>query len=397
MKKPCQDVHGDFKDGCSVCRKWRDDPRYSRAPEPVSPTSDAAALSAAPRQAPFTDRVFSDSVTLRVRKAGCSQGCWRWVVLEDDRPVDGGKSPTEPQAWSDAEDAARTITEPAAAQAAPPVRKAAQFEWVTAADLARDAVRLAGLLPADVSGIVGVPRSGMGPAAIIATVLHVPLYELTPSGQLHECGSGVRGASAIRSAGPLAVVDDTVYSGQAMRRVKKQMAGRPHVLAAVYVESKARSYVDVWARDLPCPHLLEWNLFNCGVSWGSAVNPVFGKGVATDLDGIVCHDATSGGKPGTPYLLPRMAALPLIATGRPERTRPETEAWLHKHRVKYKRLAMLSDGADHTSGHVIAAFKAAEYAASGCGFFVESDPEQAAEIARITSLPVICPRAGRVF
>jgi hypothetical protein len=45
----------------------------------------------------------------------------------------------------------------------------------------------------------------------------------------------------------------------------------------------------------------------------------------------------------------------------------------------------------------IARYKAEHFAASGLAYFVESDPVQAAEIARLTKRPVICPAAGEVF
>lgn len=28
-KKPCYEFHGEFKEGCGVCLRWRDDPRYA--------------------------------------------------------------------------------------------------------------------------------------------------------------------------------------------------------------------------------------------------------------------------------------------------------------------------------------------------------------------------------
>jgi len=56
---------------------------------------------------------------------------------------------------------------PGVTQFAPPGRP---FDFVTTRRLADDAMLLAGLLPADVTGIVGVPRSGMIAASIIAVL-----------------------------------------------------------------------------------------------------------------------------------------------------------------------------------------------------------------------------------
>jgi hypothetical protein len=93
------------------------------------------------------------------------------------------------------------------------------LEWVSTARLAADAVILASLFPPDVVGIVGVARSGMIPAATVAALLHLPLWELTADG-LHLLNTGPRGLPRPDSRGRLAVVDDTVYSGTAMRRAR---------------------------------------------------------------------------------------------------------------------------------------------------------------------------------
>lgn len=267
------------------------------------------------------------------------------------------------------------------------------LEWVSVRKLVDDTIhRLLPQLPPDLAGIVGVPRSGMLPASILATMLHMPLFAL--DGQLHPVGHGVRGVA--RRDGPLLVVDDTVYAGGAMKRARAAMGRRQAVYAAVYVRPQARRTVDLAGRELPCPHLLAWNLFNCGVLTGNALNPMFRKGVASDFDGIFCHDEESGGKPGAPYMLPRRAPIPLIVTGRRERYRAATEAWLRQWGAQWRRIEFLPD--DAPSGiESAAAHKARHFAASGCGFYVESCPKQAEMIAKLSRLPVICPIAEHVF
>lgn len=270
-----------------------------------------------------------------------------------------------------------------------------KYTWVSTAQLVSDSVTLAGLVPEDAAGIVGVPRSGLLAATVIATHLHLPLFSLEPSG-LRAIAGGSRGDTLRRAAGPLVVVDDTVYGGGAMRRARAKLAGRHAVYAAVYVRPEASAAVDFAARLLPSPHLLEWNFANNGPASGRSANPVYGRGVAFDLDGILCHDAESGGPIGTPYLPARQHPIPLIATGRAEATRPQTEAWLTRQGIRFERLEMLPDTvaltADSAAWH-----KARHYKASGCGFFVESCPTQASLIHYRTGKPVICPRAGKVF
>lgn len=271
------------------------------------------------------------------------------------------------------------------------------MRWISTARLAADAIRLASLLPADTSGIVGVPRSGMVPAAIIATHLHLPLWELG-EGEVRPSRTGSsRGDSLARLSGRLAVVDDTVYGGSAMARARMMMRGIAAVYSAVYVRPEAQRTVDVFAVELPSPHLLEWNIVNGGPFAGHAVNPCYARGVALDLDGVIVHDAASGGVVGCAYLVPRYAPCRLIATGRAEVYRAATERLLIQLGVRWERLAMFPGGRTPDDPAEIAAFKAQHYKASGCGFFVESDPAQAAEINRLTGLPVICPAADTIY
>lgn len=277
--------------------------------------------------------------------------------------------------------------------------------WVSTADLARDSVRLAAQVPLDAVGVVGLPRSGLIPAAIIATLLHLPLYELSNDGVLTRLGHGSRGRAGLYQPpqGPLVVVDDTVYGGYAMRRAREAMArlNRRAVFAAVYTRLNALpkpvAVVDFFARELPSPHLLEWNLANNGPTAGRAANPIYGSGIAFDIDGVVIHDEHSGGRSGTPYLTPRLFPVPLLVTGRAERHRRATEAMLHRLGVRWQRLEMLPDGIPPTLER-IADHKARHYKESNCGFFIESDPTQAELIHHASGgKPVICPSAGKVW
>jgi hypothetical protein len=266
------------------------------------------------------------------------------------------------------------------------------LEWIGTAQLIADSIKLAGLLPVNASGIAGIPRSGMVPASVIATHLHLPLYQLTEEGVLERLGHGWRGRELgfSQSSGPLVVVDDTVYGGNAMSKARASLIGTEAIFAAVYVRPEKRDAVDVFTRLLPSPHFLEWNMFNTGCMAGYCQDTIWGAGIATDLDGIICHDAESGGTLLTPYLVPRTHTCRLIVTGRPEADRVVTEELLRSIGCKWERLEMLQSGD-------IAEHKAKHFAASPCGLFIESDIIQAEKIAALSKKPVICPRAGKVF
>lgn len=306
-----------------------------------------------------------------------------------DRACKAGRGTVRHLEHCQACDGYRRPGEPAAT-----FRSAGPFEWVSTARLTADAIVLAGKLPPDIVGVAGVPRSGMLPAATVATHLHLPLYEL--SDRLRRVGSGSRGNTLPTGSGRIAVVDDTVYGGAAMRRAREAVKGQPAVFAAVYARPEAGSAVDVFARELPSPHLLEWNLANSGPFAGFAADGVYGAGVGMDLDGVIVHDAESGGPILSPYLVPRTHPCKLIATGRSEGHRAATEALLRAVGARWERLEMLTAGEELTPENA-ARHKAKHYGGSPLGFFVESCPVQAELIHRLTGKPVICPRAGKVW
>ncbi len=282
-----------------------------------------------------------------------------------------------------------------------PIPSEQPLEWISTKRLVEDSIRLAGMLPSDTVAVAGIPRSGMVVAATIAAHLQIPLYEITGEYQLHRLGNGSRGDNlgfASATFGVMAIVDDTVYTGAEMARTRESLKRSKQriVTSAVYCRPEVVDSVDFCARELPAPHLLEWNIANNGPVGGYAEHASYGAGVAFDLDGVIVHDRHSGGPVGSPYLVPRTIPVPLIATGRRESSRQVAEGQLRAVGAQYDRLAMLPDD-DPGTVESFAAFKARAYQESGCGFFIESDPSQAALIHRLTGLPVICPRLDTVL
>lgn len=53
-----------------------------------------------PKQPVASDAAATPGITVRVRKAGCKGGCWRWVVLVDGKPTEKGEAKTEAEAWA---------------------------------------------------------------------------------------------------------------------------------------------------------------------------------------------------------------------------------------------------------------------------------------------------------
>jgi orotate phosphoribosyltransferase len=273
--------------------------------------------------------------------------------------------------------------------------------WITNADMARDTLSLVSLLPADLAGVVAVPRSGMLPASILATHLHLPLLTLHGQQdqlQIEGVGNGWRLANVaeLQGSGPLLVIDDSSMSGATSKQVRDKWPeisldrhgiSRNLIFGAVYTSPEKHHrrgpMPDIFAAIVPWPHLFEWHFFNSG----------YIPSTALDFDGILTKQDTS-----EPLYLPRKWPVPLIITGRLERDRAGSEWWLAHHGIRVERLVMYPGTlqARDQPGE-LARFKAEHFAASGLRWFVESEPDQAAEISRLTHKQVVCPAAGRVF
>lgn len=263
--------------------------------------------------------------------------------------------------------------------------------WITTADLIAESIKLAATLPQDLAGVVGVPRSGMIPASAIATHLHLPLFTLRDS--IEPVGNGWRlsDSPGMRGDGPLLVVDDTAMAGNSCGRVREAWpqigGGRKMIYAAIYStpasEHKNGPMPDVYGQLLNPPHFLEWNFFNSG----------YARRTAFDFDGIFTEDGTN-----RPQYLPRKAPVALVVTGRLEKDRAASEAWLQQHQVVVHKMIMYQGTAeDRDAPGELPRYKAQHFVESGLDWFVESDPEQAKQIAVIAKKPVICPAAKTVY
>lgn len=289
---------------------------------------------------------------------------------------------------------------------APP---AAPWRWVSTADLIAATVHgLAPKLPDDLAGVCGVARSGMIPASALAAHLHLPLWSISHrEGNPVPLSAGVRGT--LDRGGRLLIVDDTVYSGHALRGLRRRLGSAGNVFAAVFARPEAADAVDIHGELLPSPHLLEWNLFNSGILTGHAANPALRGGIASDFDGVLCVDPPAGVNEAVdpagyaawladarPLLLPRRTPVPLVITFRRECHRAATLAWCERWGLKIGRLVM------HPSETPLRAFDATAHKGllfrdSPCALFIESSPAQARAIALASGKPVVCPVAGQVF
>jgi hypothetical protein len=246
--------------------------------------------------------------------------------------------------------------------------------------------------------VVGIPRSGMIAASIVATYLQMPMATL--EGYIAGICHG-RSGKLVPSSTRILLVDDTSNKGGAMARAVAMLKGKARsiVRCAVFgpyqVEDPAR-IIDVWFEDQPGPRGFAWNI------WKHARLGKWGF----DFDGVLCRDPTKQeNDDGPAYVEFCRQAPPLflptrpighIVTSRLEKYRPQTEEWLARHGVEYLQLHMLDLGskaermaAMKTSGGR-GGWKARIATEVGVELFVESCPKQANIIAREARIPTWC-------
>ena len=275
-----------------------------------------------------------------------------------------------------------------------------------------DADILAGIprLPDRIDLVVGIPRSGMLAASILALHLNCALTDVDgfTNGRIFSRGhsrmalsNGI--ISSVEDAASILVLDDSVYSGKEMEKVRLQLAdlgiGRKIFFAAVYVSRQTKAKVDFYFKEMSNPRIFEWNMMHHAALEEACI----------DMDGVLCRDPTEAENDdgpkyqeflahAEPFLLPTVP-VGYIVTCRLEKYRPETEVWLADHNVKYKKLIMMdfpTKKARIESGSH-AAFKALACRRFDAKLFIESDEAQAMEIANGAMVDVFCVKTQRLI
>ncbi|MDD3079002.1 MAG: phosphoribosyltransferase family protein [Paludibacter sp.] len=265
------------------------------------------------------------------------------------------------------------------------------------ADMNRIIIKRLCILPRDFDLIVGIPRSGMLPANLLALYLSKPFTDIDSFRNGHIYKAGERGQFIdVKKFKKILVVDDSIASGSAMNKAKEQIkeVGEDFEISfcAVYVIPGKEKMVDYYFEVVPLPRYFQWNILNHTILEKSCF----------DIDGVLCVDPTEEqNDDGPKYIDFILNAAPLyiptsqigtLVTSRLEKYRKETETWLKKNNVKYKKLVMLDlpdkearQKANNHASHKSTTYKSSEYA-----LFFESSLNQAIEINHITKKPVFC-------
>lgn len=253
------------------------------------------------------------------------------------------------------------------------------------------------VIPRDIDLIVGVPRSGMLPANLLALYLNRPYTDIHSFMNGHIYKAGARGQFFdTNQFKKILVVDDSVASGSALNEVKtnlKELSSKFDIkYCAVYVIPGKEKVVDYYFEVVPLPRYFQWNILN----HTSLEKACF------DIDGVLCVDPTpeqnDDGEKYTDFVLNAQplfipgAKIGTIVTSRLEKYRSQTEQWLKAHNVKYDDLIMLDlpDMAARQKANNHGDHKAKAYMSKPYVLFVESELNQAIAINRIAKKPVLC-------
>lgn len=282
-------------------------------------------------------------------------------------------------------------------------------------DLSNTIRRNAWKIPADIDLIVGVPRSGLMCAIMISEIINKPVISLENflAGEIplnFNCNRAYFDKE--KPIKKVLVLEDTVYSGRSILEAKNKVLNMENahdyefIIACVYAEGAgAKDKVDLYLEenyrpDTELVHLYEWNIFHH--------DNYISLYCMYDMDGILCKEPPDERnteeyvkyiKDAIPMIVPS-STLGAIVTYRLNKYREETEQWLQKAGVKYNHLYMIaSDSYEERSNSCSPAqYKAYVYGKSNWArVFIESDINQAKEIAQLTHKPVICYENGKIY
>ena len=252
-------------------------------------------------------------------------------------------------------------------------------------------------LPRDLDLVVGVPRSGLLAANLLALLSNIHLTDLDSyiEGRTYTSGStksaGMRNTRSDRRK--VLVLDDSIETGAAMTKARERVElvrNEDEVLfAAVYGSRPHHQETDIVLETVPQPRLFQWNFMHHRLLEKSCV----------DIDGVLCFDPKQEeNDDGPAYIKFLTDARPLysmtypigtLVTSRLEKYRAQTEAWLTAAGLKYGNLIMLDlpSMAERQRLGAHGSFKASYYRKSNAVLFIESEHRQSVRIAQESGKP----------
>jgi uncharacterized HAD superfamily protein len=259
-------------------------------------------------------------------------------------------------------------------------------------------------IPKDIDLIVGNPRSGMIPAYMIGTFMNLPVLSLDEYLNDIKPTQGDRLLKINNNLKKVLIVDDSVNLGNALKRIKEKLKLKKgniyYLYYAVYATEESKNLIDIYASICEQPRIFQWNYLNHSILSNSCF----------DIDGVLCVDPSEeqndDGEKYIDFILnAKILYIPnykikALVTSRLEKYRKQTEEWLMKNNVLYDDLYMLDlpSKEERIKQNVHGKFKAGIYKKlEDCVLFIESDRNQAIEIAKLTGKSVICLPTDEFF
>ena len=244
--------------------------------------------------------------------------------------------------------------------------------------------------------VVGIPRSGMLPANLIALYLNVPYTDIDSFIENRIYGAGDRQKYIKARSNNVLVIDDSISAGIALKKAKDKLKNVKNynlIYGAVYARSGSKHLVNFYCEIIDDDRIWEWNLFHNQLILGRS---------CMDIDGVLCRDPTpeendDGEKyhkfllTAEPKFIPTVKIKTLI-TCRLEKYRNETMFWLKKHNVQYDNLIMLNlpNASERRKWNKYGEFKGNEYKKNDYVFFIESSLIEAKKIKEVSGKTVFC-------
>lgn len=276
------------------------------------------------------------------------------------------------------------------------------MQYVSIADLSRMIMRNLHKVPHDIDLVVGIPRSGLLPANMIALYLNIRLTDIDSFVQNKVYSSGYRmSAREVRPIKKILVVDDSVQYGRAIKEAKEKLQVLEKNYEILYlapiVSSEGSKLVDIYFTVIDDLRLFEWNVFHHN----------FLSNACLDIDGVLCKDPVIDDDgplyrdflmSAEPLFLPTVPVKTLVSC-RLEKYRELTEKWLQEHNIQYKELILLDfpDKTARVNWGRHGEYKALCYKKSGATLFIESSDRQAQIIARLSHKPVLCVQTNELL
>lgn len=247
-------------------------------------------------------------------------------------------------------------------------------------------------LPKAYDVIIGIPRSGLLVANILATKLGRPLS--TPDLFIRNEYWQSKSMPTKESLQKALLVDDSITSGRTMQQARDLLESHlPHlaITTGVLISRKDRlNYTDLHFTIIPKPRLFEWNIMHKKSM----------QSVGFDMDGVLCEDIPQGIDADEPQYLQWLTTarslyippyeIDYIVSNRLEKYRGQTEAWLRRNNVRYGRLIMWDlENKGQRRGryaeHKIEVLKQIKPQ-----MFFESSRSQSRAIWEATGIPTLC-------